>query len=227
MTEELTNYNQQMIEQFRANGGQDGRRGPEARSCSPRPAPRVGACYLNPLAAYADDGRLFVVASKAGAPRNPDWYHNLVANPTVTVEHDGEKFDATAPLLPDDERDPLFRGIVEQAAQFGEYQEKTSRKIPLVELARLHGSSRVQRLRNGTLTLQGAQQFSGASARQPASQRGRREGGEGRGLVGEQHRVDEEHCLHSRVVWRRHDRGVVDEEHRRRFRPRARVHTIS
>jgi deazaflavin-dependent oxidoreductase (nitroreductase family) len=59
-----------------------------------------------------------------------------VANPTVTVEHDGEKFDATARVLPDDERDPLFARIVEQAAQFGEYQEKTSRKIPLVELER-------------------------------------------------------------------------------------------
>ena len=52
------------------------------------------------------------------------------------MEHDGEKFDATARVLPDDERDPLFARIVEQAAQFGEYQEKTSRKIPLVELAR-------------------------------------------------------------------------------------------
>jgi len=96
-----------------------------------------GRTYLNPLAAYQEDGRLFVVASKAGSPRNPDWYHNLVANPTVTVEHDGEKFDATARVLPDEERDQLFARIVEQAAQFGEYQEKTSRKIPLVELVRV------------------------------------------------------------------------------------------
>ena len=69
---------------------------------------KSGRTYLNPLAAFEEDGRLFVIASKAGAPRNPDWYHNLVANPTVTVEHDGEKFDATAWVLPDDERDPLF-----------------------------------------------------------------------------------------------------------------------
>jgi deazaflavin-dependent oxidoreductase (nitroreductase family) len=136
MTEELTNYNQQMIEQFRANGGKMGA-GALSMLLLTTTGAKSGRTYLNPLAAYQEDGRLFVVASKAGSPRNPDWYHNLVANPTVTVEHDGEKFDAAARVLPDDERDQLFARIVEQAAQFGEYQEKTSRKIPLVELVRV------------------------------------------------------------------------------------------
>jgi len=136
MTEELTNYNQQMIEQFRANGGKMGA-GALSMLLLTTTGAKSGRTYLNPLAAYQEDGRLFVVASKAGSPRNPDWYHNLVANPTVTVEHDGEKFDATARVFADEERDQLFTRIVEQAAQFGEYQEKTSRKIPLVELVRV------------------------------------------------------------------------------------------
>jgi deazaflavin-dependent oxidoreductase (nitroreductase family) len=136
MTEELTNYNQQMIEQFRANGGKMGA-GALSMLLLTTTGAKSGRTYLNPLAAYQEDGRLFVVASKAGSPRNPDWYHNLVANPTVTVEHDGEKFDATARVLADEERDQLFARIVEQATQFGEYQEKTSRKIPLVELVRV------------------------------------------------------------------------------------------
>ena len=135
MTEDLTNYNQQMIEQFRANGGKMGA-GALSMLLLTTTGGKSGRTYLNPLAAFADDGRLFVVASKGGSPKNPDWYHNLVANPTVTVEHDGEKYDATARVLPDEERDPLFGRIVGQAAQFGEYQEKTSRKIPLVELVR-------------------------------------------------------------------------------------------
>ena len=95
MTEELTNYNQQMIEQFRANGGRMGA-GALSMLLLTTTGAKSGRTYLNPLAAFEEDGRLFVIASKAGSPRNPDWYHNLVANPTVTVEHDGEKFDATA-----------------------------------------------------------------------------------------------------------------------------------
>lgn len=78
-----------------------------------------------------------MIASYVGAPTHPAWYHNLVASPTVAVEHDGDTFDATAKVLPDDERDPLFARIVERMPQFGEYQEKTSRKIPLVELERV------------------------------------------------------------------------------------------
>jgi deazaflavin-dependent oxidoreductase (nitroreductase family) len=135
MTDDLTNHNQQIIEQFRASGGKMGA-GPVSMLLLSTTGAKSGRRYVNPLAAYEEDGRLFVIASYAGRPRNPDWYHNLVANPTVTVEHDGEKFDATARVLPDEERDPLFARIVEQVAQFGEYQEKTSRKIPLVELER-------------------------------------------------------------------------------------------
>jgi deazaflavin-dependent oxidoreductase (nitroreductase family) len=136
MTEELTNYNQQMIEQFRANGGKMAAGEAMSMLLLTTTGAKSGRTYLNPLAAFEEDGRLYVIASKGGAPRNPDWYHNLVANPTVTVEHSGEKFDATARVLPAEERDPLFARIVEQVAQFGEYQEKISRKIPLVELVR-------------------------------------------------------------------------------------------
>ena len=135
MTEGVTDYNQQMIDQFRANGGKLGA-GPMSMLLLTTKGAKSGRTYLNPLGAFADNGRLFVIASYAGNPKNPAWYHNLVANPTVTVEYDGDKFDATAKVLRDDERDPLFARIVEAVPQFGEYQKKTSRKIPLVELVR-------------------------------------------------------------------------------------------
>jgi deazaflavin-dependent oxidoreductase (nitroreductase family) len=135
MTEEVTDYNQQMIERFRANGGKMGA-GPMSMLLLTTTGAKSGRMYVTPLGAFADNGRLFVIASYAGKPKNPAWYYNLVANPTVTVEYDGDTFDATARVLPDDERDPLFARIVEAVPQFGEYQQKTSRKIPLVELER-------------------------------------------------------------------------------------------
>ena len=98
---------------------------------------KSGRTYLTRSAAFDEDGRLFVIASKGGAPTNPAWYHNLVANPTVTVEHDGETFDATAAVAARRRARPLFARIVERMPQFGEYQQKTSRKIPVVELERI------------------------------------------------------------------------------------------
>ena len=93
------------------------------------------------LMRYFDkDGTSYVIASKGGAPTNPDWYHNLVSHPGVHVEKatdDGiETFDATAEPIVGDERDRLFAWMVETAPGFGEYQEKTSRVIPVIALHR-------------------------------------------------------------------------------------------
>jgi deazaflavin-dependent oxidoreductase (nitroreductase family) len=135
MTEEVTDYNQQMIDRFRANGGKLDF-GPMSLLLLTTTGAKSGRTVLHPLGAFQDDGRLFVIASYAGGPKHPAWYHNLVANPSVTVEHDGDTFAATAMVLPDDQRDPLFAHIAEVVPQFAQYQEKTSRKIPLVELVR-------------------------------------------------------------------------------------------
>ena len=83
-----------------------------------------------------ENGTIYVFASKAGAPTNPDWYHNLVANPEVTVELGTETFSAIARVTEGDERDRIFAHQAELYPGFGEYQEKTDRIIPVVSLER-------------------------------------------------------------------------------------------
>jgi deazaflavin-dependent oxidoreductase (nitroreductase family) len=82
------------------------------------------------------DGRIFVFASKAGADTNPDWFHNLVATPSVTVELGAETFSATASPLVEDERTKIYTAHAEQYPGFAEYQANTSRVIPVVEIVR-------------------------------------------------------------------------------------------
>ena len=79
------------------------------------------------------------IASKAGSPSNPDWYHNLVANATVTVEVGTETYDANAVVLTGAERDRLYAKQVETTPIFGEYQQKTTRVIPVIALERIGG----------------------------------------------------------------------------------------
>ncbi|MDA0166743.1 nitroreductase family deazaflavin-dependent oxidoreductase [Solirubrobacter ginsenosidimutans] len=89
-----------------------------------------------PLAFHHVDGRLVVVASMAGADRNPPWFHNIKADPRVKVEMDGETFDATAVITSGEDRDRLFAGVVAHQPSFGSYQLRTKRLIPVVELIR-------------------------------------------------------------------------------------------
>ncbi|HXY92813.1 MAG TPA: nitroreductase family deazaflavin-dependent oxidoreductase [Acidimicrobiia bacterium] len=133
---EGNNFNQQMIEQFRANGNRL-EFGPTSLLLLTTTGAKTGVERVTPLAAFDADGTLFVIASYAGAPANPAWFRNLVAQPTVTVEFGGEKFTATAHVAPPDERDRLFEYAVERVAQFGEYQAKTKRTIPIVTLERV------------------------------------------------------------------------------------------
>jgi deazaflavin-dependent oxidoreductase (nitroreductase family) len=129
-------FNEEMVEQFRANGGRMDM-GPVSIVLLTTTGAKTGQSRVKPLAAFEDGGRLYVIASYAGAPHHPAWYHNLVANPSVTVEHDGEKYEAVANVVADTERDPLYATLVDRVGQFGEYQEKTERKIPMVELVRV------------------------------------------------------------------------------------------
>ena len=87
--------------------------------------------------AYAMVGeRLLIIASMGGAKRNPPWFHNLVANPDVVVEKDGETFNAKAVVSEGADRDALFAQICDMMPVFAEYQNRTSRTIPVVELVR-------------------------------------------------------------------------------------------
>lgn len=99
---------------------------------------RTGSPRTSPLACLADGDRLLVVASKAGADTDPDWYRNLVAHPAVHVRRweDGvlAEYDATATVLHGAERDEAWERLTAWAPGFAEYQTKTSRVIPVVAL---------------------------------------------------------------------------------------------
>ncbi len=134
----MNNFNQAIIADFRAHGGKvtmDPFVGAPvllltttgAKSGQPRTSPLV----------YARDGDRYVIfASKGGAPTNPDWYHNLVAHPTVTVEVGAEKFQATATVPDGAERDRLFDAQARAMPGFAEYQKNTTRRIPVMVLER-------------------------------------------------------------------------------------------
>jgi deazaflavin-dependent oxidoreductase (nitroreductase family) len=97
---------------------------------------KVRAVTHQPLNVSTHGDRWIVFASKAGDPRNPDWYHNLVANPTVTLEAGAETFEAEATVVTWEERDHFCARQAHLFPSFAEYDRKTIRKIPVVALTR-------------------------------------------------------------------------------------------
>ncbi len=97
---------------------------------------RSGKQHTAPTMYLRDGDRLLVFASKAGAPTHPDWYHNVLAHPEVTVEVGNETYKATATPLSGEERDRLYAKQAQLYPQFADYQSRTSRKIPVVALQR-------------------------------------------------------------------------------------------
>ena len=85
----------------------------------------------------ADNDRWLVFASKGGNPKNPDWFHNLVAHPGVTIEVGTETIEARAEVITGDERDRLYAEQAGLYPQFAEYQRRTSRIIPVIALSRV------------------------------------------------------------------------------------------
>jgi deazaflavin-dependent oxidoreductase (nitroreductase family) len=129
-------FNKQVIAEFRQNGGKVGPPfGDHLLLLTTRGA-KTGQQRTSPVMYNQIDGRLLVFASKGGAPTNPDWYHNLVANPEVTVELGTETFKARAVVVTGAERDRLFSQHAQQFPGFGEYQANTTRTIPVVALER-------------------------------------------------------------------------------------------
>ena len=138
---DMSNFNQSIIDEFRANEGQVGGMfaGAPIVLLSTKGA-KSGQTRVNPLAGQlADDGTIYVFASAAGSPKNPDWYHNLVAHPEVEVEYGTEKFTATATPVTGAKRDEIYARQKEAMAQFAEYEEKAGRTIPVVALTRTGG----------------------------------------------------------------------------------------
>jgi len=137
---EFNDWNRKVIDEFRANGGKVGGmfegatilllHSKGAKSQQER---------INQLAYVRDGGRFVVIASKGGAPTNPDWYHNIVANPELTVEVGTETFRVHATVAEEPERTRLYNKMVEMqpaniSKTFDEYRHKTTRKIPVIVL---------------------------------------------------------------------------------------------
>lgn len=128
------NDNQAVIERFRATGGHVG--GPNRLLLLTTIGARSGQPRTTPVAYSTDDGRFVIQASNSGKPNHPDWYHNLLANPQVTVDLGSEQFPAHASVAAGDERERLFAQHVAQMPGFAAYQANTSRQIPVVILER-------------------------------------------------------------------------------------------
>ena len=136
MAGEWTNWNQQIIDEFRANDGKVGGQFAGANLLILRTiGAKSGQLRESPVAYFADDdGSMVVVASKAGLPTNPAWYHNLKANPKLDVEVGTATLPVTAEEITGSEYEAKWAEIVAKAPGFGEYQKKTTRVIPLVRL---------------------------------------------------------------------------------------------
>lgn len=135
---EANNWNTAIIDEFRANEGKVGGNfaGAPLLLLNSTGA-KSGQVRTNPMMYLPDGDRLIVFASKAGAPTNPDWYYNLVANPVATVEVGTDRYEVKATVLIGAERDRLYAKQAELYPGFAEYEAKTDRTIPVVALERI------------------------------------------------------------------------------------------
>ena len=135
---DVNDFNEALIDEFRANGGRVGGQfaGAPLLLLHHRGA-KTGRERVNPVAYQTVGDGFAVFASKAGAPTNPDWFHNLVANPETTVEVGSETIPVRARVLAGDERARVWSAQMEQMPGFADYQAKTSRQIPVVLLERV------------------------------------------------------------------------------------------
>jgi deazaflavin-dependent oxidoreductase (nitroreductase family) len=133
-------FNRSVIEEFRANDGVCG--GPFEGApmvLITMTGAKSGRELCSPLVYSKDGGDVVIIASKGGAPEHPNWYHNLVANPTVTVEIGTDKWEATAHLTEEAERKRLYDAQAAQMANFLEYEQSATaagRTIPVFRLTR-------------------------------------------------------------------------------------------
>jgi deazaflavin-dependent oxidoreductase (nitroreductase family) len=130
-------YNLQLIEEFRANRGKtDGSFAARLLLLLTTIGAKSGQARTSPLMYIPEGDHLLVLASNFGAPKHPDWYHNLLVHPSVTVEVGSETYRATAATLVGLEREQTWARIVERNPSLTELQIKTSRQIPIVALKR-------------------------------------------------------------------------------------------
>jgi len=133
----MSDWNKQIIEEFRSNGGKVG----GAFEGAPlllltTTGAKSGMARTAPVMYLPDGERMIIFASKAGAPTNPDWYHNLMAHPQATVEVGNETIEVTAVEVTSEERDRLYAKQAAQFPGFADYEAKTTRRIPVIALHR-------------------------------------------------------------------------------------------
>jgi deazaflavin-dependent oxidoreductase (nitroreductase family) len=133
----VNDFNSAIIEEFRANSGRVGGQfeGAPLLLLTSTGA-KSGEARTTPVVYLRDGEHLVIFASKAGAPTNPAWYHNLLANPSATVEVGAETVKVDAGVAAGEERERLYALQSERFPQFVEYARKTTREIPVVVLQR-------------------------------------------------------------------------------------------
>ena len=133
----LKTFNDDVVEEFRTNGGKVGGpfEGADIALLTTTGA-KSGKPRLSPLAYFTIDGRILILGSFGGAPKDPAWVHNLRANAKVRVEIGAESYDVVARELPLTEREDILPKVITAAPVFAEYQAKTTRVIPIFELQR-------------------------------------------------------------------------------------------
>lgn len=131
------NFNQQVIDEFRTNGGKVGGyfEGSTLVLLTTKGA-KSGKPTTTPVMYLADGDRYVIIASNGGADHHPAWYHNLRAHPSATAEIGTESFEAKAEFIDGEERDQLYARMVAIAPGFAEYEAKTTRRIPVLALHR-------------------------------------------------------------------------------------------
>jgi deazaflavin-dependent oxidoreductase (nitroreductase family) len=135
----MSDYNRAIIEEFRANGGKLGGafEGVPILLLSTTGA-RSGQTRTTPVAYLLDDERMVIFASRGGAPTNPGWYHNLLANPSANVEVGSDTIAVQSSVTAGEERERLYERQAQRSPEFAEYARRTTRQIPVIALERKH-----------------------------------------------------------------------------------------
>jgi deazaflavin-dependent oxidoreductase (nitroreductase family) len=132
---EMSDFNRKIIDEFRANEGKVG--GPFEGApvlLLTSTGAKSGEQHTTPVVYQQDGERMVIFASKAGAPENPAWFHNLRANPTASVEVGSDTVEVEAVVTDGEERQRLFSKQKQLMPQFADYEQKTTRQIPVVAL---------------------------------------------------------------------------------------------
>ena len=131
----MSDWNARVIEEFRANGGKVASFASQPLLLLTHRGAKTGTRRTNPLAYFRDGDDYVIVASKGGAETDPDWYHNLLAEPSATIEVGTEQFDVTARPADEHERERLWAMITSANPAFADYEQETTRTIPVVILS--------------------------------------------------------------------------------------------